>query len=208
MKVKYPRTFHLPWSEGITNDDKVLSNCNHFLNQEVVVTEKLDGENTTLMRDWIHARSVDSVHHYTQDWVKAFWYNISYRIPEGWRICGENLFAEHSIPYDNLASYFYGFSIWDENNYCLSWDATLEWFEELGITPVPELYRGVYNEDILKSLWFPESNKEGYVVRLADGYDYLQFSTSIGKFVRKNHVNDADDHWLYGNKEIKQNSLA
>ncbi len=24
MKIKYPRTYHLPWSEGITSDDKML----------------------------------------------------------------------------------------------------------------------------------------------------------------------------------------
>ena len=42
--MKYPRSFHLPWSRGYTDDDKVARNVNHFIGKEVVVTEKLDGE--------------------------------------------------------------------------------------------------------------------------------------------------------------------
>ena len=39
------------------------------------------------------------------------------------------MFAKHSIYYDNLTTYLYGFHIWD-NHKCLSWKETLEWFEE------------------------------------------------------------------------------
>ena len=42
--VKYPRTWHLPWSEGKTKDDRTLSDCKQFEGREVVVTEKMDGE--------------------------------------------------------------------------------------------------------------------------------------------------------------------
>lgn len=42
--MKYPRSFHLPWSRGYTHDDKVAKNVNHFIGKEVVVTEKLDGK--------------------------------------------------------------------------------------------------------------------------------------------------------------------
>ena len=44
MKCKYPRTSHLPWSLGSTDDDKMLQSVDHFIGQEVVVTVKLDGE--------------------------------------------------------------------------------------------------------------------------------------------------------------------
>jgi hypothetical protein len=30
--------------------------------------------------------------------------------------------------------------------------------------------------------------QEGYVIRLADGFQYDDFKQSVGKFVRKNHV--------------------
>ncbi|MEI8604633.1 RNA ligase family protein [Pseudoalteromonas sp. B160] len=47
MRVKYPRTPHLPWSPGATEDDIHQGNLSCFANKQVVVTEKMDGENTT-----------------------------------------------------------------------------------------------------------------------------------------------------------------
>ncbi len=43
-RIKYPRTFHLPWSPGLTKDDKRIENLDGFIGREVVVTEKMDGE--------------------------------------------------------------------------------------------------------------------------------------------------------------------
>ncbi len=43
--VKYPRTWHLPWSPGKSKDDRVLTTPEVFAGQEVVVTVKMDGEN-------------------------------------------------------------------------------------------------------------------------------------------------------------------
>ena len=90
------------------------------MGREVVVTEKLDGENTTMYTDYIHARSLDSHHHPSRDWVKQLHGEIGYKIPVGWRVCGENMYARHSIVYYDLTTYFYGFSIWDETNTALS----------------------------------------------------------------------------------------
>ena len=59
---KYPRTFHLPWSPGVASDDKVIESLDAFVGREVVVTEKMDGENSSLYSNGhIHARSMDSV---------------------------------------------------------------------------------------------------------------------------------------------------
>ena len=63
MRVKYPRTAHLPWSPGATADDIYQGKLSSFEGKYVVVTEKMDGENTTLYRDYMHARSVDSRFH-------------------------------------------------------------------------------------------------------------------------------------------------
>jgi hypothetical protein len=197
--VKYPRTYHLPWSQNLTDDDRMLPSIDQFIGQEVVVTTKMDGENTTMYSDHIHARSVDSKNHVSRNWVKGFWAQIMGDIPEGWRICGENLFATHSIHYKELPSYFMGFSVWNDRNICLSWDETLEYFKLLGITPVPELYRGVWDEAKIKSLWDAKKadNMEGYVVRFTDAYTYGDFSRKVGKFVRKGHVMTTK-HWMMG----------
>ena len=195
-QVKYPRTHHLPWSEAVTSDDKVCQSLNHFKGREVVVTEKMDGENTTLYKDGIHARSLDSKGGEDRAWVKQFWSHIRNDIPQGWRICGENLWARHSVSYTDLKSYFYGFSIWDEYNNALSWGDTLEYFELLDVTPVPVLYTGTWNEAVIKNLHdsMDLESAEGYVVRLADSFHYDSFGTSVAKFVRKGHV-QTDKHW-------------
>ncbi len=202
--VKYPRTYHLPWSEGMNDDDRMHRDLSFFVGKEVVVTEKMDGENTTIYNNYVHARSVDAESHWTQSHVRRFGAAIGYEIPEGWRICLENLYATHSIEYKDLPSYFMVFSIWNERNQCLSWDETIEWSKLLNLTLVPVLYRGIWDEKLIKSLYNPKSGKEGYVVRIADKFDYGQFKLSVGKFVRKNHVT-TNHHWKFSN--IKLNKL-
>lgn len=128
---KYPRTAHLPWSEGKTSDDKTLKDCSQFEGKRVIVTEKMDGENTSIYKDYIHARSIDGRDHWSRSWVKNLQAKIGYEIPDQWRLCGENLYAKHSIGYKDLSSYFALFSIWNENNECLSWDETKEYADTL-----------------------------------------------------------------------------
>ena len=45
--MKYPRTPHLPFSEGMTRDDRVWKDTHYFDQTEVVVTEKMDGGKLT-----------------------------------------------------------------------------------------------------------------------------------------------------------------
>lgn len=39
---KYARTYHLPWSPGSTNDDRISDNVNSLLDIEIVITEKIE----------------------------------------------------------------------------------------------------------------------------------------------------------------------
>lgn len=197
--VKYPRTFHLPFSEGRTDDDRVMKDL-EGLNRMIVVTSKMDGENTTgYWNGYIHARSMESGSHPSRNWVKNFLTPKLFELPYGWRICGENLYAKHSIHYKDLTSLFQVFSIWDEKNYCLSWDETLEWCELLELTHVPELYFGPFSYGTLADLGQEcEANKEtqeGFVVRVASQFHYSTFSRSVAKYVRKNHV-QTNKHWI------------
>jgi hypothetical protein len=200
--VKYPRTHHLPWSENIVDDERVMPSIHDLeLADEIVITEKMDGENTTMYRDYIHARSIDSKNHESRNWVKNFWSKLSGDIPEGWRVCGENLYAKHSIGYDRLPSYFVGFSIWDDRNTCLGYDDTLEWFRLLGITPVPVIYRGKFAKFNHKKYWTKEIAQvsEGYVVSVTHSFGMGAFKYCVGKFVRKNHVQTVK-HWMHGQR--------
>lgn len=205
-RYKYPRTPHMPFSPGSIDDDKVLSNLDHFIGREVVVTEKLDGENCTLYSDYYsHARSIDSKHHPSRNWVKSFHSGIVYKMPTGLRICGENMYAQHSIAYDNLDSYFYAFSVW-KDNLCLSWEQTKQICTELDVCIVPILWRGIFN---LKKIQLLTSEldfniTEGLVMRVVDEFTYDEFGTSIAKYVRADHVT-TDEHWM--SKPITPNKL-
>lgn len=196
-RVKYPRTYHVNWSNP-SKDDKIQDDLSELENAEkVVVTVKQDGENTTMYNDYIHARSLDYKPHDSRSWVKTLHARVKHNIPDGWRVCGENLFAKHSIKYENLDNYFQVFSIWTEKNECLSWDDTLEWTEMLDLTPVPTLYYGSWNEKLIKSLYQEKFNNdvmEGYVVRVARSFHYKHFRKCLVKYVRKNHVT-CDTHW-------------
>lgn len=205
--VKYPRTMHLPWSEKRGKDDRALADTSIFDGKEVIVTAKMDGENTSMYNDHIHARSLDSGTHPSRKWVKGLWSQIAYDIPEGWRLCGENLYAVHSIQYSNLDSYFNLFSIWNEKNVCLSWEDTLEWAELLGLKTVPVLYTGVFDEKAIRGLYRSTINGdrcEGYVVRLAGEFSYGQFRRSVAKFV-SGDFEIKHGHW--SQQKVSQNVL-
>lgn len=206
-RYKYSRTLHLPFSLGRSDDDKVLTSVEHFEGQEIVATRKMDGECTSLYRDGYHAKSLDSRHHPSRNWLKAYHATFAHDIPQGWRICGENLYAQHSLAYDALPSYFMGFSVWTERNEALGWDETLEFFELLDIEPVATLYRGVFDEALLKKLAKETDTQknEGFVVRLAGPFRYEDFGRSVAKWVRAQHV-QTDEHWMHG--VVVPNGLA
>lgn len=210
-KVKYPRTYHLPWSPGRTSDDKVLLNLDGFKGKEIVITEKLDGENTTLYRNGYHARSLDTDYHLTRTWVQNLQSRMGWEIPEGWRFCGENLAGQHAIKYVDLPTYFFLFSIWDSDNYCLSWEDTEEYALMLGLKTAPVLFRGKW-EDFYPthpiSMFKPtySDELEGYVVRLAGEFSYDEFAKSVAKYVRAEHVLSGANHWRH--VEPKFNDLA
>jgi hypothetical protein len=199
-RTKYPRTHHLPWTRGATKDDKILGSVKHFEGKQVVVTEKADGENTTIYNGgYMHARSVDSKSHPSQSIVRALAAQVGMDIPEGWRVCGENCYAQHSISYAGLPSYFLVFAIYDENNNCLPWSETVEWAALLGLETVPVLYEGVWDEEAVKAcykVWGRLGGlQEGYVVRFASGFKYDKFRQSAAKFVRADHVQEGGKHW-------------
>ena len=223
---KHPRTPHIPWSPGASADDRVLRDMSGYEGERVIVTEKRDGECTSLYADHMHARSLDSRHHPSRDWVKGYWNVVRHDIPAEWRVVGEGLYAVHSVAYDALPSYFEGFNVWDDRNVCLSWDETLEWFALIGaaagmpITPVPVLYDGPYDRKAIEAAWQallgrdreeadrtgkPLQEREGYVIRKAGAFHYRDFAANVAKWVRPGHV-QTDTHWMHG--PVVANGLA
>ncbi|MEV0398801.1 RNA ligase family protein [Actinoallomurus sp. NPDC050550] len=204
MRAHYPRTPHLPWSPGVGPDDVRAADLSGFAGRDVVVTEKLDGENTTMYPDGLHARSTDSGHHPSRAWIKALHGRIAHRIPDGTRVCGENLYARHSIAYRDLEGWFYAFSVW-EGDHCLDWDRTVRFARRLGL-PVPAvLWRGVFDERAVRALRLDTERQEGYVVRTVGGFHRDEFARRVAKWVRREHVR-TDRHWMLG--PVVENGLG
>lgn len=200
-RTKYGRTFHLPWSPGATSDDKTHTSAQDlFEGREVVVLEKMDGENCSIYADgYCHARSVDSKNHESRKWVQKLAERVGHQgLPPNVRVCGENLFAKHSIHYTQLESFFLCFGVW-EGSTALSWDDVVYWCALLDLSTVPVLYRGPWESSKVKacgsgfSTASPGDIKEGYVVRLASSF--TDFENSVAKFVRANHV-QSSEHWM------------
>lgn len=200
---------HLSTSPGKSSDDKVIKTLDYLNGQLVVATVKKDGENTTFTSEVCHARSLDSKHHPSRDWVKQFHGQIKHIIPPGYRVCGENLYAMHSIRYFNLKSYFYGFSVWDDANIARPWEETVDlWFTELGITPVetigePFIFSLDKANEIIDSI--DTAREEGVVFRYAGEIPYEDYDKLVVKWVRANHV-QTDTHWMHS--ELVLNKLA
>lgn len=205
---KYPRTPHLPWSEGSTNDDKKLSSVAHFISsktyiREIVITEKLDGSNACLKKDGVFARTHSKIAtHPSFNLLKSKYAGISHLMKDDEKIFGENCFAVHSIIYEELSDVFFVFGI-EDNGLWLSYDNLLLRAKELDLSTVPLLFRGyVSSEKELESLcskFMKEKSifggdREGLVIRIADSFDI--FENAIAKQVRKNHV-QTDDHWMF-----------
>lgn len=216
-RFKYPRTRHLPSSRSKTDDDRIAPAAQvetALKGVEVVITEKMDGESTTIYADGhSHARSIDSKAHPSRSIVRELAATVAHELPATMRICGENIFAVHSIEYTALEAHFQVYNIWDGEE-CLSWDETEEWVALLGLTTVPVLYRGVWQgETEARNIWetHRESQEavlgqtsEGFVVRPAAGFHREEFGERVFKWVRPKHV-QTGTHWMH--QEMKVNKL-
>jgi len=214
--MKYPRTFHLPFSPGATNDDKVLPGTDHLLGVSLVATEKMDGSGVCMTKDSCFARSHNGPpSHPSFDAFKALHAGVKTLIPDNIYLYGEWCWAKHSIYYDRLPGYFLLFGIKDSvNKIWSSWSGVETWAKKLGVPTVPVVQNNVSFETkgALEAFVTGEAKKisecgqirEGIVIRpqgtISDG-DNL---SKVAKWVRKNHV-QTSDHWKH--QEITRNQL-
>lgn len=221
---KYNRTFHLPWSPGGTSDDKIATTVDSLLGVEIVITEKIDGSNTSLEIDGCFSRSHSGApSHASFDGLKALHGAVKYKIPENVQLFGEWCFALHSIAYEELPGYFLLFNVRDLNPGAPpfgdtspiwhSWEEVELWAEEIGVSTVPVLFEGQINsekelKELTESFMIQPSQcggiREGVVVRVSQSFKDSEFSQSVMKCVRANHV-QTTEHWQ--NQEIIKNKI-
>lgn len=96
--------------------------------------------------------------------------------------------------------------MFSENNECLSWDDTVEYCDLLGLTHVPVIWRGIFDEDVLKKIAneLDTEKNEGFVIRIAESFDFKDFQKFTAKWVREKHVKTSS-HWKY--EKIVKNGL-
>jgi hypothetical protein len=216
VSAKYPRSFHLPWSPGGTSDDKRLRDVSRLVGTEVVITEKCDGSNLTYTRTSVFSRShAGPPGHPSFDLAKATHARIGHQLSPGLSLFCEFCYAVHSIEYDALPDYSLVFGARDdETGTWWDWDMVTAQARDVGLPTVPVLFRGVVAgerdlEALTTSLAAEPSAfgglREGVVVRRAGDFADAAFSTSIGKWVRKGHV-QTDEHWQH--QAIRPQRLA
>lgn len=213
MKTKYNRTYHLPFSPGATDDDRISNDSSNLIGKKIVITEKLDGENCGHNNKGVFARS-------HAEFTKSPWAKevrqinelIRRDLSEGVFLFGENMEGIHSIEYSGLTSYFYIFGVRDNDTW-LSWEEVIEYSIVLELPTVPVLFTGVINSyDELKTMVenFASGESrlggkiEGVVVRNYESFKDSDFETNINKWVRKGHV-QTDEHWTRNWKKAKIN---
>jgi len=215
---KYPRSYHVMTSPGTTSDDRITKNIKRICKGPFVMTEKMDGSNTSLSRHGLYGRSRTAPSENPWDaWMKPMWNMIKNDLGD-LEICGENMYGIHSIEYTALDSFFYVFGIRDtERDMWLSWDEVEFYANMLDLKTAPVLYK---SETSVTEEWMFEkinelvstpsiksnneiiSPKEGVVIRLQEEFSNDMFYNSLAKWVRKGHV-QTDEHWTRNWRKAK-----
>jgi hypothetical protein len=214
---KYNRTFHFPFSPGATNDDKIAASMDSLIGVPIVLTEKMDGSNTSLETKGCFARTHSGAPtHPSFDGLKALHAEVGFQMPSEMQFFGEWCFAKHSISYDALPGYFLLFGVreLDANvPFWYSWEEVEFWGEFFGLPTVPVLFKGTVSsekelKELVESLMIQPSAcggiREGVVARVQREFKDDEFSTCILKCVRANHV-QTSEHWK--DQEIIRNKL-
>lgn len=137
---KYNRTLHAGISLGSTSDDRFMPSgyVQYFSEMDLVITEKLDGQNNCFSKHGLFARShaAPSILPWDKP-LRERWELIKDDLDD-LEIFGENMYGVHSIEYSKLESYFYVFGV-RRGNYWLSWDDVKEVATVFDFPTVPEI---------------------------------------------------------------------
>jgi hypothetical protein len=211
---KYGRTWHYPFSPGTTSDDRINHEYWQDIQQieQLVHTEKLDGENNCLNKFGVFARShaAPTLSPWTQT-LRQYWQQVKNDLHE-LEIFVENLYAIHSIEYTKLEHHFFVFAI-REGDTWLSWEETLFYAAMVDLPVVPEIAviskpadRADFEKNVLRIVadegaFGPKdtatqqaTTMEGIVTRNAASYTKEEFKQNVFKYVRKGHVK-TNEHW-------------
>ncbi len=138
---KYARSLHAHISLGTTSDDRFMppNYVRYFASlPDLVLTEKLDGQNNCFNQHGLFARSHASPTQHPWDKpLLARWQLIKNDLGDI-ELFGENMYGIHSIAYSQLESYFYLFAV-REKGHWLSWEEVKFYAQLFDFPTVPEI---------------------------------------------------------------------
>ena len=183
--TRYPKTPHLPWSSVTDPDDIVLYSCNQFEKNDIVITEKMDGENCLITKNKILLKD-RNIKKDVDEKLLANALQIQKRIGENTTVVIESLYHNLAINYNALESKIFGISYWEKDT-CMSWDLTTTFFDSINIAHPPILYEGSWDMKViidLNSKISLSEFREGYVMRIKKEFQEKNFNSSIAKYVK------------------------
>jgi hypothetical protein len=106
--------------------------------KELIITEKLDGQNNCFNKSGVYARSHTAPTEHPWDKPMRERWNLIKNDLNDLEIFGENMYGIHSIAYHKLESYFYVFAV-REGDRWLSWEEVKFYASMLDFPVVPQI---------------------------------------------------------------------
>ncbi len=201
---KYPKTPYWPYSPSMGREDGVHPSPQHFVDTVVAVTEKLDGSNTLLHAGEVYVRG--AARPSEAKWMAMVKKHHAWKVTEpDVYLYGEDIYGVHSIAYGPVPEdrTFHAFALRDGSGAFAPLAELEAYAERRGIPAVPILFRGRFHS-VAEIRAFVErahgepsalgGEREGVVLRLADGFPASAFRNAVCKSVRPHHV-QSDEHW-------------
>ena len=220
---KFPRTPHVFHSKGTVDDKKLSFNASiELINHPgLVVEEKLDGSNTGIqfiendlfMQNRGHKIGAGEHEQYNQfkAWVQVFREQLFEILGNRFILYGEWLLARHSIEYDQLPHYFFGFDVYNKDKkHFLDTKTREKMFTGSPIYLVPVVHRGPLQnqkelEKLITTSRYGSDQAEGLYLKIESNNKII----NRAKFVRESFTQklaEDNSHWKY--RQMKMNQLA
>ena len=219
---KFPSTPHLAAMSGVDiRSNKVLSESGRveFLQQSLVVEEKIDGANLGISFDSEANIRVQNRGAYLHlpgtgqwkklgDWLAPRADTLFGHLSDRFILFGEWCYAQHTVFYDRLPDWFLGFDVYDKQfGRFLSSERRDALLKDMHIAHVPVLARGHFAypelEKLLSTSKLGDQPAEGLYLRF-DKDDWL---SQRAKLVRPAFIQTAGQHWSRSTIRLNRLSL-
>lgn len=222
---KFPRTRHLHSLGSAERNDLLMTKTEQttFLNDYIYIEEKVDGANMGISIDSSdYSIKIQNRSHYVNSashqqfckldkWLSTYSSQLHEILkPDRYILFGEWLYMKHTVPYNNLPSYFVAFDLYDKTIGKFYARPQLELLlKDTGIPIVPLIYEG--NVKNLKDILEHINNKSSYGNTQIEGLyckvpdKDKKYYTYRGKIVRSDFILDDSKHWTHNTEPNELN---